>query len=312
MTHYTNHSISVQDNADSAAIIIGSLINASAPIENEVQSNATGGRYYPEQITIASQKPKFTFSTYDLPKVIDALGLIGRTVQDGVGKPGVALYQAKYEDSALASGSVHRRLRFARSYSYISRISVSHRQDATADIESMALWDGSNAILQVEGTQALPTLPASSGRWTLHSVEVGGVAIPCNIQVDFDFGISVDSFGCDSDLYDTELNINEIKPVISITSLDPTGFDSAAVVLAGLVGAHTDTNFILRKRAAQGAGWVADATAEHISITASGVLLATDVHNAQANQRAQATFQMQCDFDGTNAPLVFDSTYAIS
>lgn len=311
MSHYTNHSISIQDDADVAAVIVGSLLNASAPIENEVQSNATAGRYYPEQISVVSQKPRFTYGTYDLPKVIDALGLVGDLVQDGVSKPGIALYRAKYEDGVLASGSVHRRLRFARSFNLIRKLSVGHRQDATVDCESIAIWDGTNAILQVEATQALPTLPASPGRWTLHSATIGGETIASNIQVEIDFGINVESFGSDSDQYDTELHVGEIKPVITITSIDPANFASDNVVLTGLAGTHANTNIVLRKRAARGATFTADATAEHISITASGILLATDPHNASNNQRAQATFRMDCDFDGTNAPLVFDTAYAI-
>ena len=96
MTHYANHSISIQDNADSAATIVGSITQAGLPIENEVMKDQTAGRAYPEQITIASQKPRMTFNSYDLPKLIDGLGLTGRLLQDGVSKPGLALYQAKY------------------------------------------------------------------------------------------------------------------------------------------------------------------------------------------------------------------------
>jgi hypothetical protein len=312
MTHYTNHSISVQDNADSAAVIIGSLVNCSAPIDQEVQANATAGRFYPEQITIASQKPRMTFSTYDLPKVLTAFGLVGRRITDGASKPGIALYQAQYADSALVSGSNHRRLRFSESYAMIRRISVSHRQDAMAEVEAIALWDGTNNPVIPEATQALPTLPASSGRWTLGDVEVGGISIGCNIQVDFDFGVNVEAFGCDSDIWDTHLNINQIVSRITITSLQPQGFaTSGAVPLTGLIGTHANTTFYLRKRLAQGAGFVADATEEHIAITASGVLLVSDAHNAQANQRAQMSLQMECDYDGTNAPFTFDTTAAL-
>ena len=312
MTHYANHSISVQDNADSAPVIIGSIVNESAPIDQEVVSAATGGRSYPEQISVVSQKPRFTFGTHDLPKVIDAFGLTGRRVTDGVSKPGIALYQAKYNDSALASGSVHRRLRFCESYNMIRRLTCSHRQDATAECESIALWDGTNNPVVIEGSQALPTLPASSGRWTLGAVTIGGIDLTCNIQVDIDFGISLDVFGCNSDIWDTHLNVNEIKPMISITALTPDAFADAGVPLIGLVGAHADTVIYLRKRLARQAGFVVDATEEHISITASGILLCNDAHNAQANQRAQATFQLHCDYDGTNAPLVFDTTAAIA
>jgi hypothetical protein len=311
MTHYTNHSVGVQDNADSAAVIIGSLLSVSAPIDQEVQATATGGIAYPEQITIASQKPRLTYSTLDLPKVLTAFGLVGRRVTGGSGKVGVALYQAKYNDSALVSGANHRRLRFDESYNMIRRITVSHRQDAQAEVESIALWDGTNDPVIPEGSITLPTLPVSAGRWTLGDVVVGSESLGCNIQVDFDFGINVEAFGCDSDLYDTHLNVNQIISRITITSLQPEGFDDGVVPLEGLVGTHANTSFYLRKRLARGAGYVANATEEHIRITASGVLLVSDAHSAQGNSRAQASFQMECDYDGTNAPFVFDTTSAL-
>lgn len=313
MSHYTNYCIHVQDTADSAAIVIGSLISAGAPIENDVQTNAVGGKIYPEQITIASVKPRITASTYDLPKVVDAFGVVGRMIAQAESKPGVALVQAKYNDSALASGSAHRRLRFAKSYNMINRISVSHRQDATVEFTSMALFDTTNLPVVAEESIALPTLPVSSGRWTIASVSVGGVSLLCNVQVDIDFGNSSDVFGCDSDIYDTHVNVNEIVPKISITSLDPTGFKtSGGVPLIGLVGTHANTKIVLRKRLASQAGFVADATAEHISITAAGVLLASNPFEGQGNQRAQASYLMTCAFDNTNSPIVLDTTYAIA
>lgn len=312
MTHFTNHSVGVQDDADGSAVIIGSLTSVSAPIDQEVQTNATGGRFYPEQITVASQKPRLTFGSYDLPKVLTAFGLVGRRITGGVSKVGVALYQAKYADNALASGSNHRRLRFDESFAMVRRISVSHRQDAQIESEVMALWDGTNDPVIPEGTIALPTLPASSGRWTLGDVTVGTESIGCNIQVDFDFGLTAEAFGCDSDIWDTHLNLNMIAPRITITSLQPEGFDDGVVPLEGLIGTHANTTFYLRKRLARGAGFVANATEEHISITASGILLVSDGHNGQANQRAQTSYQMECDWDGTNAPIVWDTTAALS
>jgi hypothetical protein len=312
MTHYANHSISIQDDADSDASIVGSLTQVGAPIENEVLKDQTGGRVYPEQITIASQKPRMTFNTFDLPKVIDGLGLIGRLLQDGSGKPGIALYQAKYGNGSLASGSVHRRLRFPRSHARINRISVSHRQDAQAECEAVALWDATNDPVMIEGSQALPTLPSSPGRWTIGSLTVGSEVIGCKIQVDIDFGIQVDPFSCDSSVWDDHFHINQIAPMITITSLDPENFSDSAVILEGLIGTQANSRLVLRKRTASQASFVADATAEHISINFAGVIMATDAHNASGNQKAQSTFRIETAWDGTNAPFVFDTTYAIA
>lgn len=312
MTHYTNHSVVAQDTADSAAVVIGSITQTGLPIDQEVLKDQTGGRFYPEQLTIASQKPRMTFNSFDLPKVIDAFGLTGRLLQDAAGKPGLALVQQKHLNGSVASGSVHRRLRFPRSHARINRLSVSHRQDAQVECEGVALWDGTNNPVMIEGTQALPTLPSSSGRWTIASVTVEDVVIECNIQLDIDFGVQVDVFGCDSDIFDTHFHINQIAPMINITSLDPENFANAKARLIGLVGTQANSQIVLRKRTPSQASFVADATAEHIAINFAGVILPNDVHSASANQKAQSTFRIETVWDGTNAPLVFDTTYAIA
>lgn len=314
MTHYKNHTVEVQDNADSAAVIISSIPEASQVNDITVQSDSVAGTYYPEQISTVAQKQMFRYSSFDIPKVVDAFGLIGRMVVSGSGKIGVAQYQALYNDAAISAGSTHRRLIFAKSYNMIRTISVSHQQDARAQCESMAIYDGTNNPLTFGETVALPVLPASSGRWTLAAMTIGGVAIPCNIQLDIDFGITVESFGCDSDVWDTHLNLDDIRPKISITSLDPSIFKaSAGVPLIGLAGTHANTTIYLRKRVTSGlASYVADVTAEHIKITADGVLHVVEGMSATGNQKGQTRLEMTCRFDGTNAPLVFDTSSAIT
>jgi hypothetical protein len=311
MGHYKNHSITIQDTADSSAVVIGSLTQVSTPIDHEVIKDETGGKAYPDQISIVSQKPRVAFTSFDLPKIITAFGLNGRLLTAASPKLGFALHQAFYNDGGvIASGSNHRRLTLPKSFSRVNRISVSHRQNATAECEAVAIYDGTNDPIVIEGTVAVPTLPASAGRWTLSDMEVDDISIGCKTQLDIDFGFNVDAYGCDDEIWDSHLDVTQIHPMITITSLDPTNFADAKVLLEGLVGAHADSKLILRKRTSKQASYVADATEEHISITFSGVILATDAHNASGNSKASSTFRIEVDYDGTNAPFVFDTTAA--
>lgn len=312
MTHYASHSVVIQDTADSSSVVVGSLVNESLPIDQEVVATATAGRAYPEQITVNSIKPRMMFTSLDIPKVITAFGLTGRKLTEGVSKPGLAMIQAKYSDGVLASGSVHRRLRFPLCFAKGNRITVSHRQDAMIESEAFAIYDGTNLPVLVEGSQALPTLPSTSGRWTIGKITIGGYLLTCNVQVDIDFGFNIDAFGCNSDIYDTHLHVNTIQPKIMITALDIEGFDGSNIPLIGKAATQLNTAIYLRKRSASVAGFVADATAEHIKITAAGTAVWTEVHNTQDNQKAQAQLQLHCAWDGTNAPIVFDTASAIT
>lgn len=312
MTHYKNHSIEIQDTADASATIIGSITQADLPIDSEVLREETGGSVYPDQLSVVSQKPRVTFTTYDLPKVIDAFGLVGRLMTEDTGKVGFQLYQSQYSDGGtIVSGANHRGLQFPYSFGRINTISVSHRQDATVESEVVAIYDKSSDPIVIQASQALPTLPTSPGRWTLYSLDVGRQSIGCKTQLDIDFGFSVDAYGCDDDIWDTHMDVSQISPTVTITSLDPTNFSDSKVALEGLKGTHANSKIVLKKRTPSQATYIDDATAEHIEITFAGVILATSAHSASGNAKGQSTFRIDVDYDGTNAPFVFDTAYPI-
>lgn len=312
MTHYKNHSITVHDAGDVSATVFGSITQADLPIDSQVLKEATGGTAYPDQISVVSQKPRMSFSTFDLTKAIDGFGLVGRLITEDTGKPGLSLYQAKYANGGtVVAGSNHRRLRFALSHARINRLSVSHRQDAMAECEAVALWDGTNDPVVIEASQALPTLPASSGRWTLQALNVGGQVISCKTQVDIDFGISVDAYGCDDEIWDTHLDVSQITPTVTLTSLDIENFSDSKVILEGLVGTQANSSIILRERTPTQATYKADDASTHIAIAFAGVILPTSAHNASGNSKAQSTYRIEVAYDGTNAPFVFDTAYDI-
>ena len=312
MSHYTNHAIEFQDTADASATILGSLSQVATPIESDVQYSETSGTYYPEHVSVAAVMPKFSASSFDIKKCIDYFGVVGKMIEEDTGKVGTAIYQAYYNDAAISAGATHRRLRMAKAFVKLGTVSVGHRSDAQVSLEGTGLYDETNAPVLIEASQSLPTLPASSGRWTIASVSIGGIAVNCNLSLDIDFGISETAFGCDSNTFDTMLNLSSVQPKVTFTSLDIEGFADAKVPLLGLAGTHANTIIKLRKRAHGTAGFVADGTAEHITLTADGVLLATEAHSASGNQQAQASFEMHCKWDGTNAPFIFDTAATLS
>ena len=310
--HYTAHSFTIQDTDDASAVILASLTSVGSPLDSQVQKTATGGSSYPENISVTELKQRFTLTTEDVVKCITAFGLFGRKITAADPKIGVGMNMRRIEVGAQATGSVHRQLSFPLSYARNTRLSVSHRQDASIDAEIHSIYDGTNAPVVIDDVFPLPTLPASPARYTLGALTVNDVVIGCKTQVDFDFGSSVDSFGCDSQHYDTNLNVDQIAPMVTITSLDPKNFAAAAATLTGMVGTHSTCNAILRKRTPSKGTYIADATAEHISITFSGVILPTDAFSASGNQKGQSQFKIETAFDGTNAPFIFDTAYAIA
>lgn len=311
MAHYTNYAIEIQDNADAAPLLVGSIGQANANIETNVDFSQTAGTFYSEQVSVTKQQAKFSFNSFNLPQIFGGFGLLGRSVTGGVSKVGVALYQALYNDSVISAGATHRRLRWHKSYTMMRRMSVSHQQDASIDMEGYALYDGLNNPVIPDTNVALPALPASAGRWTLGKIVVGdavnSVEINCKTQLDMDFGVGAQSFGCDSEPWDSRMSLNSIQPRVSITGYDVDLFQEAVnkIGLLGLNADHANTSIYLRKRNTGQSGFVADNVAEHILITMDGLVLINNAHSGQGNANATASLEIYGKFDGTNAPIIF-------
>jgi hypothetical protein len=83
---------------------------------------------------------------------------------------------------------------------------------------------------------------------------------------------------------------------------------SGGVPLLGLTGTQANTTIKLRKRLTGAAPFVADATAEHISINTAGILSIDKAFSSSGNKRGEIAYKLTTRFDGTNVPLVFSTT----
>jgi hypothetical protein len=308
MTIYTGHSVNVFPDGAGSAVLFGGITQMDAEIAPEINSEEVAGSPYALNTTLKAIKPRMMFSTRDVAKSVTTCGLIGLNIL-GATNPGVEMYSAQMLNGVLRSGSVHRRIRMPAGRLMIRKLSCSHQEDAQADLEAAAIWDGTNLPFIPTENVALPGTPADPARYTLASLNFGGVDIPCLQQLDIDFGLTLESFGCDSDIYDTHLLLSKIQPVITFTTLQTDQFlITGGVPLQGLAGTHANTIIKLRKRATGATPFVADATAEHISITTAGILTIEKAFGATGNKRGETTYRITSRFDGTNVPLIFSTT----
>lgn len=307
-TIYTGHSVSVRSDADGAQVIMGGITQMDVDVGSNVDQEVTAGSPYALNTLLTSQKPKITYSTRDTAKALSLCGLIGKTIT-GTTNEGLSLWQTQIADGVAMSGSNHRKIRMPYGRLLIRKMSCQNQGDFITDLEAMPLWDTTNQPLIPLGGLALPGTPADPQRHTLYSVTIGSLVFTCLQNIDIDFGVNADMFSCDSDLWDTHLHLSEIKPVISFKTLRLDDFASARVKLTGLVGTHANTTFKFRKRSpSSGTGFVADATAEHISVTTNGLLTIDKAHSSSANKRGEMALKINCAFDGTNVPLIFSTT----
>lgn len=308
MAIYTGHSVNVFPDGAGSAVLIGGITQMDADVMTDINSEEVAGSPYALNTTIKAVKPKLSFSTRDVAKSITTCGLIGLTIA-GTTNPGVEMYSAQMLNGVLRSGSTHRKIRMPAGRLMIRKISCSHQEDAQADLEAVSIYDGTNLPFIPTGSVALPGTPADPARYTLASVSIGGVAIPCVQSLDIDFGLTLDTMGCDSDIYDTHLLLSKIQPIITFKTIMTDLFlTSGGVPLLGLTGTQVNSIIKLRKRLTGASPFVADGTAEHISINTAGILSIDKAFSSSGNKRGEIAYKITTRFDGTNVPLVFSTT----
>lgn len=308
MSTHQAFAISITPTGGSASII-HAIDRQAVSSASDVNSEVDAGSPYPQSVTINGQKNEATASTRDIR---NALGILGT---EGVGGL-IKFWQLALDNTTglHASGSVHRALTINRAKIIPVRLTCEHQRDAVLDIQAFAIYDGSNVPIVPSGTEAMPTGLAGDERFTLHEASVGGIALDCNLRVEIDFGIEVATEGCNSDIWDDAVVIGTIRPRITISGKNIAKFAATgAIPLVGAAGTHANTEITLRKRSQNLAGFVADATAEHIQFTADCLAHWETVHEAgSGNGRVENRLVLECRHDGTNVPLVVDEDYALA
>ncbi len=247
--------------------------------------------------------------------VLALTGLTGAAI-DGTNTL-IAVYAQLASSGLPAAGSIHRTYTANRGLLVPRRLQCGLRAMATLDCEALLFSaDGAAHPISISDVAALPTLVANN---VLHSIGpitlgiAGSVfTFDCPQNVSIDFGSGADTLGCGSDVYDTHLQYPRSAPVITISGIEASVFGGAnAVPPVGKAIDHANSKIFFRRRAANGIGFVADATAQHIRLTANGVAVVTE-HTGQGTNRAEVSIQITTSWDGTNAPIAINTAAAIA
>lgn len=296
------------------ATTIGGIRRRSLRTASEVRSEATSGEVYHRFQSLYAQKPVAEFSTVQIASALDACALTGTALTSGAP---LLLYAQKHtEGGTRTAGANHRIYTLNEGLVLPRRLTVDHQGDAEIGYEALVTYDGTNNPIVFTDTSALPAAPTDAERFTLGRVTLTDDAgVPNSIvfsqirRLEIDFGIQAETVGADSDIWDTNCRIVEIQPMLTISGIDIEWFKAtgAGIPLTGSNIVHTSTEILLRKRDAGGT-FVAAATAEHIKFTAAGMATLERVCDAQGNALDEVELRMPLIYDGTNNPLVIDTT----
>lgn len=290
---------------------IGGIVSAAFTNAPQMQTEPTAGSIYPVQTSIQEIKTGFRFTSHNVSSALSVLGFLGIPLSAQVP---AELFEIQYgDDGFIVAGSNHRKIAFTTGRAIWRTISVANRQDAQIEIEVFGLSpDGStNPAVFTEGVAA----PAAvdDARHTIASATLAGIAMGCVTDLRLESGLTITPEGCKSDIFDTRMGVQSVVPKIMVTTLATQLVGSAAgkINLPGVAATHANTSIKLRKRVNKTGTFVADATAEHVAITADGMVVPVQPFQANNNADGNTQFELTATFDGTNAPFLINAASAL-
>jgi hypothetical protein len=290
---------------------IGGIVSAAFTNATQMQTEPTAGSIYPLQTSIQEIKTGFRFTSHNVAAALGVLGFLGIPLSAQVP---AELHEILYgDDGFIVAGNSHRKVAFTTGRAIWRTISCSNRQDAQIEIEVFGLSpEGStNPATFSEGVAA----PAAfdDARHTIASAQLAGIAMGCVTDIRLESGLTINSEGCKSDIFDTRMGVGSIVPKIQVTTLaaNLVGAGAGKINLPGLAATHANTSIRFRKRVNKTGTFLADATAEHIVITSDGMVVPIQPFQAQTNADGNSQFELTAVFDGTNTPFLINAASAL-
>lgn len=278
----------------------------------DVLNDVSSGQLFPRFVSIVAGKPAASFTSFAVGQAIDVSGVRGKDIAVMSGTKVTLFAQKIAATGQPLAGSVHRKFVVGKGLLVPGSISGDHQGNYAMTLEVAPISpDGIVAPIIESDTVALPSDAANDRRFALGKVTLGGVVLPKVRSVQINFGISATTEGADSDLFDTESYISGIAPTITLKGIDLEWLKSTSIPRLGKAGVHADTTIYLRRRLLYG-GFVPDGTAEHVKITADGLIVIDEPMDASGAAPAEVSATMHCRFDGTNDPLVINTASAIA
>lgn len=291
---------------------LGGISAYSLGSGSQVMNESTSGFYYPEHPSLTGQLPVGSFTTIQIARALGLCGLTGTSIDTDLAS-GLKFYLRKHaEGSTRTAGSAHHKYTMRGGLVYPTTLTCDHQGNAALSYNVIVTYDGTNVPIVLTTSQALPAAQSDDEQFTLGTFTIGNVAFTAVKSMSLDFGINAVSEGADSEIWDRYVSIADIKPSLTLTGIDPDWFAAAAIPLLGLKGTKAQTIFYLRKRAIGGTSWVADGTSEHIKFEGANLATVDDMIQVTGQDASGITINVPFYYDGTNAPLVIDTTSAIT
>lgn len=285
-------------------VSIGSIQNLSINTNTETIREIIAGTTWPSLSVISRARPVCSFTTLALTEAIDQFGLFAYCTPVGTS---IKVYTATRDCGGVKAGSVHNIYTFSSAIVVGRTLQCNHQENCSISYDIFPKSsNGVAAPFTLAENQALTTdFGDANSRWTLFSgAQLDAIQLLNKRSLNIDFGVEIFQESGDSHVYDSFLGHNVSRPTIRIVGTDTGWFNDFG--LDGESGTHGNTVIYLQKRG------VAEAVAEHISLTAAGLCYVSTPLDGQSDGLATIEVMMEPYYDESNDPIVVDTTVALS
>jgi len=294
------------------ATMLGGITALNIDPGIQVRNDATGGEVFSQFQSINAIQPVATFTSKAIKAALDLSGLLGLDIST-LGA-GLNMFAYKHASAGTRAGETsHRKYNVVEGLVFPRRLVAAGRGDADLNYEARITQDGSaNDPIIVTKDVTLPQAESDDQRFALGPVTIESVLLTHLRSFELAFGLTVETEGDGSSIYDTFASIATIQPVITLRGIDLEWLDSANIPWLGKVATHTNTAIYLRRRAS-GGSFVADEQEQHIKITAAGLATIGPCFDAAgATMGGEVSLTMPCKYDGTNNPVIINTASTIT
>lgn len=309
---YTLHAV---ERSGTGPIVISQISEHSHNEGVEMLLTGSMGKLSDQFGALQRAEPIATFTTTDIKAVLDILSASGAPVYAIASAKPIDLWYAELDETGFikTSGATHVKISVTNGLVVPRTLPVDHQGEARITVEVHAIsTDGvTNPITITTGAAAPPTTAAPTSVWTVGPYKIDSTLYHDVQSLNVDFGINVLKLGGSGSVWPTYGGVNRPwRPIIRVDVLDVSQLDTVGET--GRTAIAATTVFFLRKKAADGAGNVADGTAEHISFSIYDGVYGFTTPGGTFGEVAQTSLEFTAFDGGANDALDINTATAIA
>lgn len=296
----------------SSAVPLGGITGGRVATNTDTEGDEDG-RDFDYARCVIRQMPEFEFSTKSIALLMAALPINGICLRTDGTHPGITAYARQRAtcgpNSVAVASDDHMAYLFDTGLWVPESLSASRGTDAVATSRVHALTDGANAPFAFDPEVTLPA-GLNTDKYVLGHMKIANVVFDDVRNLDVAFNVEIGEklpelggVWCDS------VASGKARPVVTCQGRNPQRLnESTGINLLGKTATKANTIFYFKKKTA--AGFVADATAEHLKMEVSGLCVWNEPFSFSGSSAATTSFRIDTAHDGTNVNIVFTPNVA--